>query len=133
MLLYSFPASPPHLAASAATHTPAERRSSKIVSIITSCFTANYVRLWQTFMRYQALQSTPMFDGRAVCYPSEQSVKDYLAWRQADTHVNNQYNTCFWSLVKAGNDPAQAQAILKVRDCHADWTCGVGEADGGKG
>ncbi len=30
-----------------------------------------------------------MFDGRAVCYPDVQTVRDYLAWRQVDTHVNN--------------------------------------------
>ena len=33
---------------------------------------------------------TPSFDGRAVCYPTEQVLREYLAWRQVDTHVNNQ-------------------------------------------
>jgi hypothetical protein len=76
------------------------------------------------------LQATPMFDGRAVCYPLDSnlrvrglrgqpigskpagrvarglqvhcdtifhrdrttrcSLQDYLSWRQADTHINNQ-------------------------------------------
>ena len=32
---------------------------------------------------------------------------------QVDTHVNNQYNTCFWALRHAGATPAEAQAALK--------------------
>ena len=36
------------------------------------------------------LQLTPSFDGRAVCYPTDALLRDYLAWRQVDTHVNNQ-------------------------------------------
>lgn len=39
------------------------------------------------------MQTTPMFDARAVLYPSDKSLRDYLAWRQADTHINNQ--VCF--------------------------------------
>ena len=31
-----------------------------------------------------------MFDGRAVCYPDVATLRDYLAWRQADAHINNQ-------------------------------------------
>lgn len=26
----------------------------------------------------------PTFDGRAVCYPSERNLRDYLSWRQVD-------------------------------------------------
>ena len=36
------------------------------------------------------LLASPVFDGRAVLYPSETAVKDYLSWRQVDTHINNQ-------------------------------------------
>ena len=25
-------------------------------------------------------------------------LRDYLSWRQVDTHINNLYNTCFWAL-----------------------------------
>ncbi|MEW5300981.1 MAG: hypothetical protein WDW36_003867 [Sanguina aurantia] len=89
------------------------RRSSKLVSLVTSCFTANYVRKWATFLPHTAMRITPMFDGRAVCYPNTQTMRDYLAWRQADAHVNNQYNTCFWALVKDGQTPAEAQLTLK--------------------
>eukprot|EP00882_Tetradesmus_deserticola_P031290 GHRQ01035377.1.p1 GENE.GHRQ01035377.1~~GHRQ01035377.1.p1 ORF type:complete len:112 (+),score=28.07 GHRQ01035377.1:248-583(+) len=68
----------------------AGRRASKITSTITSCFTGNYVRLWPEFLPGTPLRCTPVFDGRAVCYPSLRVLRDYLAWRQADTHINNQ-------------------------------------------
>ncbi|GAX74996.1 hypothetical protein CEUSTIGMA_g2442.t1 [Chlamydomonas eustigma] len=94
------------------------RRSSKLVSLITSCFTSNYVRFWPQVMgEDRALKCSPTFDGRAVLYPSEELVKDYLSWRQVDTHINNQYNTCFWALVQQGNKtPAQAQEELRGSD-----------------
>lgn len=66
------------------------RRASKLVSTIASCFTGNYVRLWPQLMRGRPLRDTPVFDGRAVVYPSLGVLRDYLAWRQADTHINNQ-------------------------------------------
>ena len=34
-----------------------------------------------------------MFDGRAVCYPDTPTLRDYLTWRQVDTHINNQVYT----------------------------------------
>lgn len=33
-----------------------------------------------------------------------QHVRDYISWRQADCHINNLYNTCFWALVGDGED-----------------------------
>lgn len=89
------------------------RRSSKIVSLLVSCFTATYVARWSSFFPDTPLAATPMFDGRAVCYPTDATLRDYLSWRQADTHINNQYNTCFWALVGAGRSPQEAQAELK--------------------
>ena len=74
----------------------AGRRASKIVSLITSCFTSAYVRHWPHFFPATddapalPLKANPMFDGRAVLYPEVQTVRDYLSWRQVDTHVNNQ-------------------------------------------
>ena len=47
-----------------------------------------------------------------VCYPSDESLRDYLSWRQADCHINNQYNACFWALVQRGGlsrEAAQAR------------------------
>ncbi|GMH40928.1 hypothetical protein BSKO_08832 [Bryopsis sp. KO-2023] len=89
------------------------RRAMKIVSTMTSCFSSNYVRLWSKFLPDVPLQYTPVFDGRAVEYPADSILRDYLSWRQADTHVNNQYNTCFWALVKSGKTPKESQEILK--------------------
>ncbi|KAJ1699657.1 hypothetical protein LUZ63_008169 [Rhynchospora breviuscula] len=40
-------------------------------------------------------------------------MRDYLAWRQVDCHINNQYNTCFWMLVKSGKTKREAQLRLK--------------------
>ncbi|KAF9809508.1 hypothetical protein SFRURICE_020805 [Spodoptera frugiperda] len=38
---------------------------------------------------------------------------DYMKWRQADVHINNLYNTTFWTLVLKGNlTPAQAEKRL---------------------
>ena len=71
----------------------AGRRSSKLISLVTSCFSASYVRWWAELFPGQALQCTPMFDGRAVCYPTDAILRDYLAWRQADAHINNQVCT----------------------------------------
>jgi tRNA(His) 5'-end guanylyltransferase len=60
------------------------------------------------------LRSTPAFDARCVEYPTARTVRDYFAWRQADAHVNNQYNTAFWALVqRLGLSPAGAQRALK--------------------
>ena len=64
------------------------------MSLVTSCFTGSYVRFWADFFVNTQLQWTPMFDGRAVCYPTDAILRDYLAWRQADTHINNQVNSC---------------------------------------
>ena len=60
------------------------------MSLVTSCFTGSYVRFWAQFFPETELQRTPIFDGRAVCYPTDSILRDYLAWRQADTHINNQ-------------------------------------------
>jgi len=42
----------------------------------------------------------PAFDGRLVLYPSEKILRDYLAWRQVDCHINNLYNTTFHALIQ---------------------------------
>ncbi|ANB12457.1 Thg1p [Sugiyamaella lignohabitans] len=81
-----------------------ERRESKLVSTVVSTFTAHYISLWDEFFpgRKLELNHLPTFDGRAVVYPSKTIVRDYLAWRQADCHINNLYNTTFWTLVQDG-------------------------------
>ncbi|CAA7027316.1 unnamed protein product [Microthlaspi erraticum] len=90
-----------------------KRQSSKIISAITSFFTSTYVMKWGDFFPHKELKYPPSFDGRAVCYPTYKILLDYLAWRQVDCHINNQYNTCFWMLVKSGKTKTQSQDYLK--------------------
>lgn len=48
-----------------------------------------------------------------MAYPSDATLSDYLSWRQSDTHINNQYNTCFWNLISSGLSSDEAQKTLK--------------------
>lgn len=90
------------------------RRESKILSTIVSLFSAAYAAFWPKFMDGMELKVVPSFDGRVVLYPTTKHLRDYLAWRQADTHVNNLFNTAFWALVKKGSKTVQeAEALLK--------------------
>lgn len=92
-----------------------ERREAKLVSTFGSTFTAFYIQLWNDFFpdRPLELAQLPTFDSRAVIYPSEQNVRDYFAWRQADCHINNLYNTSFWALVlRGGQTRQQAEQTL---------------------
>ncbi|GFP56628.1 hypothetical protein ACSS6W_004877 [Trichoderma asperelloides] len=91
-----------------------ERRASKLVSTIVSTFTANYVYLWSTYFPDTPLSfPLPTFDGRAVCYPTVQNLRDYMSWRQADCHINNLYNTAFWKLIQLGGlDNKEAEKTL---------------------
>jgi len=75
------------------------RRQSKIMSAINSIFSASYVYYWNTYFGDKKLLYPPSFDARVVLYPTDQNLRDYLSWRQADTHINNLYNTAFWGLV----------------------------------
>ncbi|KAG0366777.1 tRNA-His guanylyltransferase [Gamsiella multidivaricata] len=95
-----------------------QRRESKIVSTVVSLFTSAYVYYWNDyFVDSKRPLYPPVFDGRAVLYPSEVEVKDYFAWRQADTHINNLFNTSFWALVeKGGLTPKAAEIRLSGTD-----------------
>lgn len=92
------------------------RRIDKLLSVLTSLFTAEFVRRWVDFFPNTPLTRTPMFDGRLVSYPTTKHLRDYLAWRQADVHVNNLYNTAFWGLVKTGLSNTDAELRLKGTD-----------------
>lgn len=62
-----------------------ERRASKLVTTIVSTFTAHYIHSWSTYFPDAPLTlPLPSFDGRAVCYPSVQNLRDYMSWRQVD-------------------------------------------------
>lgn len=85
---------------------------SKLTSVLVSLFTSHYVLRWGDHFPDTPLRSAPAFDARAVAYPSDSSLRDYLSWRQADCHINNQYNAAFWALVQRGGlsrDAAQAR------------------------
>ncbi|KAK5012474.1 tRNA-His guanylyltransferase, partial [Cryomyces antarcticus] len=91
-----------------------ERREAKLTSTVVSTFTAYYVHLWPTYFVDSPLSMPlPSFDGRAVCYPSVGNLRDYCAWRQADCHINNLYNTTFWTLIQQGGmDAKEAEKEL---------------------
>ncbi|XP_011137786.1 probable tRNA(His) guanylyltransferase [Harpegnathos saltator] len=91
-----------------------KRRASKLMSNVNSLFTSAYVYHWPRFLRGKELYYPPSFDARVVLYPTDKNLRDYLAWRQADVHVNNLYNTCFWNLILKGKlTPSQAEEKLR--------------------
>lgn len=88
------------------------RRGTKIMTYINSVFSTSYVYYWKEYFNQVLLKYPPAFDSRVILYPSEQNVRDYLSWRQADCHINNLYNTAFWTLIKKGgltNSEAERQ------------------------
>ncbi|KAJ9293847.1 hypothetical protein DTO271G3_7474 [Paecilomyces variotii] len=93
-----------------------ERRCAKLVTTIVSTFTAHYIFKWPTFFPETPLEpsSLPSFDGRAVLYPTTANLRDYMSWRQVDCHINNLYNTTFWTMVqKGGMTNTDAERELK--------------------
>lgn len=78
------------------------RRASKLMTYVASLFTSSYVFFWSHWFPTKKLLYPPSFDSRCVLYPSDENLRDYLSWRQADTHINNLYNTAFWKLVLEG-------------------------------
>lgn len=76
------------------------RRASKLVTTVVSTFTAYYIGYWLQSSFEALTPPMPTFDGRAVLYPTVGNLRDYVSWRQADCHINNLYNTTFWSLIQ---------------------------------
>ncbi|KAJ8588248.1 tRNAHis guanylyltransferase [Rhizopogon salebrosus TDB-379] len=90
------------------------RRQAKILTTLTSYFTSCYVLGWPQYFPDTPLRYPPSFDGRIVVYPTERAIRDYFSWRQADTHINNLYNTVFWALIqKGGQTTTEAHATLR--------------------
>ncbi|CAG8462025.1 375_t:CDS:2 [Ambispora gerdemannii] len=85
----------------------------KILTTIVSLFSSNYVFHWKHYFPAKELLYPPSFDGRVILYPSDDNLRDYLSWRQADCHINNLYNTCFWALVHSGKTKSEADDILR--------------------
>lgn len=92
---------------------------------------------WLDYFPETRLRYPPSFDSRVVLYPGAKEVRDYFAWRQADSephqgdqipkpcvaeltrhvaHINNLYNTTFWALVKDEMTPTEANMTLQVSD-----------------
>ncbi|WWC65251.1 uncharacterized protein I303_107868 [Kwoniella dejecticola CBS 10117] len=92
------------------------RRRSKISSSIVSLFTSAYVFHWSHLFPEDPLKYPPSFDSRVIVYPTEKEIRDYFAWRQADTHINNLYNTAFWALVHDGQSTTEANKTLQGTD-----------------
>lgn len=111
--------------------------SSKLTSTILSTFSNYYIWLWPKYFPDKPLSPPlPTFDGRAVCYPTVKTFRDYMSWRQADCnmvpihthqrlgkllitagHINNLFNTTFWALIlQGGMNNQQAEKALAV--CH---------------
>uniref|UniRef100_A0A3B3URF5 tRNA(His) guanylyltransferase n=1 Tax=Poecilia latipinna TaxID=48699 RepID=A0A3B3URF5_9TELE len=96
------------------TTTWFKRRASKLMTHVASQFSSSYVFYWKEFFGEQPLLYPPGFDGRVVLYPTNHNLRDYLSWRQADCHINNLYNTVFWTLIqKGGLTTTQAEDRLK--------------------
>ncbi|KAJ8729364.1 hypothetical protein PYW08_000945 [Mythimna loreyi] len=90
-----------------------KRRAAKLLTTINSKFSTSYVFYWKKFFEEEPLKYPPTFDGRVVLYPNDENLIDYMKWRQADVHINNLYNTTFWTLVLKGNlSPSQAEKRL---------------------
>lgn len=91
-----------------------ERRKEKLISTVVSTFTAAYVHLWSQHFgpeedssgepenesveekkevagRDLDVRYLPTFDGRAVCYPSVENLRDYLSWRQVDCESRSSF------------------------------------------
>jgi tRNA(His) guanylyltransferase len=98
------------------TTTLYRRRSAKITTNLVSLFAAAYTYHWSSYFDKDStpLMLVPSFDARAVLYPTDKNLRDYLSWRQADCHINNLYNTTFWTLIqKGGLNNNEAQERLK--------------------
>lgn len=90
------------------------RRTSKILSNVCSLFSSSFVYYWKVFFPNEELKYPPSFDGRVVIYPTNRILRHYLNWRQADCHINNLYNTTFWTLVQQGG-LTRKEAEEKIR------------------
>ena len=90
-----------------------ERVGNKIMSCIVSLFASTYVYYWPDLFKDTGLVYPPAFDARVILYPNNSCLRDCLSWRQADCHINNMYNLCFWTLIQKGNmSPREADERL---------------------
>ena len=118
---------------------------SKILSLVASFFAAAYVTKWKEFFPQRKLEYAPSFTSKVVTCATPEVLQVYLAWRQQNCktlwpqknywyllflgayssfcfffvtgHAKNQYETCFWMLVKSGKTISETQEVLKVCCC----------------
>ncbi|GAB2303299.1 tRNA-His guanylyltransferase [Dionaea muscipula] len=90
-----------------------QRRSSKILSLIVSFFTSLFVAKWKEFFPHKELRYPPTFRGKVIPCASVEVLQHYLAWRQHECHMANQYNTCLWKLVEHGISEVETHERLK--------------------
>ncbi|ORZ39567.1 putative tRNAHis guanylyltransferase, partial [Catenaria anguillulae PL171] len=95
------------------------RREIKLASVIGSMFTAHYIHGWSKYFPSTPLTHPPVFDSRAVPYPTRENVRDYFSWRQADCHINNLNNTVFWALVLRGSGMTEHAATMRLQKTNA--------------
>lgn len=79
------------------------RRASKILTFISSLFSSSYVYFWSDYLKQTNFKTPPAFDCHIALYPTDENLRDYVSWRQADCHINNLYNTTYWALVRKGH------------------------------
>uniref|UniRef100_A0A452XQY8 Thg1 C-terminal domain-containing protein n=1 Tax=Aegilops tauschii subsp. strangulata TaxID=200361 RepID=A0A452XQY8_AEGTS len=84
--------------------------SGLILSSWSPCLTSFYMMKWKEYFPNKELVQPPQFEAEVLCYPKPEIVCDYLSWRQAECHNRNQYNTCFWILVKSGKGEGEGEA-----------------------
>jgi tRNA(His) guanylyltransferase len=89
-----------------------DRKRDRLLSAIVSTFTSTFVLSWPLFFEAIPLRLLPSFDARAVLYSSFRVVRDYLSWRQADSHINALYNYTLCVLMRTGLDGPTATALL---------------------
>lgn len=91
-----------------------ERREMKLTTTFALLMSTSYYYYWNQEFPDKPIELVrmPNFDARAVVYPNYKTVRDYFSWRQVDCHINNLYNTTFWTLVKGGMTPKEAENRL---------------------
>ena len=98
------------------------RSRDEIISGIVSVFASSFVFLWDKYFINLPLQKPPGFDARAVLYPNFEKLKEYLCWRQADSHINCFYNYTLNTIINDGKmDGPAATEFLKGKEAQEKY------------
>lgn len=85
--------------------------ASKFMTHVVSQFSSSYVFYWKDYFKDQQLLYPPGFDGRIVLYPSNQNLKDYLSWRQADCKCSQKREICAVEFISLNRDVFSASVF----------------------